>query len=184
MTCIVGIAHKGRVYLGGDSAGVSGLDLTVRADEKVFRHGEFAVGFTSSFRMGQILRYVFTPPEIRHDEDLMSYMVKRFIPEVRTVLKDEGYAHIENNREHGGFFLVGVRGRLFEIESDFQVGEATSGVAAVGCGYAYALGSMFAQSKAAPETRLQNALEAAANFSAGVVAPFRFVQIDPVKGGR
>ena len=35
MTCIVGLVHEGVVYIGGDSAGVGGLSLTVRADEKV-----------------------------------------------------------------------------------------------------------------------------------------------------
>ena len=37
MTCIAAIAEKGKVYIGGDSAGVAGLDLTIRADEKVFK---------------------------------------------------------------------------------------------------------------------------------------------------
>ena len=41
MTCIVGLVHGGKVYMGGDSAGVGGYCLTVRADEKVFRNGEF-----------------------------------------------------------------------------------------------------------------------------------------------
>lgn len=80
MTCIVGVTHKGRVYMGGDSAGVSGLDLTVRKDQKVFRNGEFAIGFTSSFRMGQILQYVFFPPEIVAGESLSAFMVSRFHP--------------------------------------------------------------------------------------------------------
>ncbi len=84
MTCIVGLVNKGRTYLGGDSAGVSGLDITVRKDKKVFSNGEFVMGFTSSFRMGQVLQYDFVPPEVDDDddEDLMRYMVKKFIPEV------------------------------------------------------------------------------------------------------
>lgn len=178
MTCIVGIAHKGKVYLGGDSAGVSGLDITVRKDKKVFQNGEFVMGFTSSFRMGQILQYTFTPPEVEiEDDDLMAYMVRKFIPAVRKTFKEEGYAAIESNREKGGCFLVGVRGRLFQIDSDFQVGEHLNGMAAVGCGESYAYGSLFAQRDTkmdAPE-KLENALEAAAFFSGGVVAPFNFV---------
>ena len=41
MTCIVGLVEKGNVYIGGDSAGVGGYSLTVRADRKVFRNGDF-----------------------------------------------------------------------------------------------------------------------------------------------
>ena len=39
MTCIVGIADGAKVWIGGDSAGVAGWSLTVRADEKVFAVG-------------------------------------------------------------------------------------------------------------------------------------------------
>lgn len=57
MTCIVGLVDGDRVILGGDSAGIAGWHLQLRADEKVFRNGPYAIGFTTSFRMGQILRY-------------------------------------------------------------------------------------------------------------------------------
>lgn len=63
MTCIVGLVDKGSIYMGGDSAGVAGLSVTTRADEKVFLNGPFIMGFTTSFRMGQILRYKFVPPD-------------------------------------------------------------------------------------------------------------------------
>ncbi|WP_245320978.1 hypothetical protein [Bradyrhizobium sp. NAS96.2] len=53
MTCIVGLVDKGQVFIGGDSAGVNAerLALVVRNDRKVFRNGDFVMGFTSSFRM-------------------------------------------------------------------------------------------------------------------------------------
>lgn len=55
MTCIVGLVENNKVYIGGDSAGVAGLSLMKRADEKVFKKDEFIFGFTSSFRMGQLI---------------------------------------------------------------------------------------------------------------------------------
>lgn len=177
MTCIVGYAKDGKTYLGGDSAGVSGLDITARKDKKVFNNGEFVMGFTSSFRMGQILQYVFTPPEVNND-DLMAYMVKDFIPAIRKVFKDEGYSEISSNREKGGCFLVGLRGRLFQIDSDFQVGEPIDPYAAVGCGESFALGAFAAleeEEKMKPKDRLKIALKAATKFSGGVMEPFNFV---------
>lgn len=63
MTCIVGLKHKDKVYIGGDSLGANtAFQKTVRADEKVFQKDDMIFGFTSSFRMGQILRYSFFPP--------------------------------------------------------------------------------------------------------------------------
>ena len=56
MTCIVGYLDKETVYLGGDSAGTDGnYSQHIRKDKKVFQNGPFIFGFTSSFRMGQIL---------------------------------------------------------------------------------------------------------------------------------
>ena len=41
MTCIVGYRDDNNVYIAGDSAGVAGYSLQIRADEKVFRNKDF-----------------------------------------------------------------------------------------------------------------------------------------------
>ena len=172
MTCIAGLVHQDKVYIGGDSAGVSGLDLTVRADEKVFASGEFLFGFTSSFRMGQLLRYAFTTPVPREDQDIDHFMVVDFTNAVRQCLKDGGWATKNNEQEASGTYLVGFRGRLFEIHNDYQVGRPVDGYAAVGCGDNQALGSLFSTGSRLPEERIRTALAAAERHSAGVRSPF------------
>ncbi|MBZ9921663.1 hypothetical protein LB579_28610 [Mesorhizobium sp. BR1-1-7] len=171
MTCIVGIAHNGKVFIGGDSAGVGGYNLNVRADKKVFRNGEFVMGFTSSFRMGNLLQHSLEPPRWHPDDDIHKFMVKDFVDAVRSCLKTGGYATKENDGESGGTFLVGFKGRLFVVDSDYQVGENVDGFASVGCGEDIALGSMYT-SKGSPKGRVLTALAAAERFSAGVRAPF------------
>src|SRR6266446_9012271 len=176
MTCIVGLADKGRVFIGGDSAGVDGsYRLTVRADRKVFRNGDFVMGFTSSFRMGQLLAFNFNPPKPRLGTDLMAYMVTDFIDAARSSMKLGGYARVKEGAEEGGSFLVGYAGRLFHIADDFQVGESTHGFDACGCGDQIALGSLRSTRQwEDPNARLKEALEAAEAFSAGVRGPFFF----------
>lgn len=177
MTCIVGIAHAGKVYLGGDSAGVGGWESVERADKKVFVNGEFAMGFTSSFRMGQILQYAFTPAKRHPEQEVMAYMVTAFIDGVRNALKAGGYASSNNNAEVGGTFLVGYAGRLFRIDSDYQVGESLDGYDAIGCGESHAKGALFAVADAPVHERIRLALSAAAHHSAGVRAPFNTVEV-------
>lgn len=177
MTAIVGLAHNGAVTIGGDSAGVGDhYSLTVRADSKVFSNGPYVMGFTSSFRMGQLLRWSLKGPE--PDGDLAAFMSTTFVDAVRDTLRAGGWLKKDADREQGGDFLVGVAGRLFCVQSDFQVAEAASGYAAVGCGYQIALGALYAtaRSRMTPERRLRNALAAAENFSAGVRGPFAFVE--------
>lgn len=178
MTCIAGLVHDGKVYIGGDSAGVAGLDLVVRADRKVFENSGFLFGFTSSFRMGQLLRYSFKPPKhYTDDKDLYAYMVTDFIDGVRDCLKRGGYARKDSDAESGGTFLVGREGRLFEIGCDYQVGESVRPFNAVGCGQSYALGSFYSTEGMEPRARVEMALRAAAAHSGGVSPPFHIESI-------
>ena len=172
MTCIAAVVADGRVWMGGDSAGVAGWDLTVRADRKVFRNGPYVMGFTTSFRMGQLLQYGFEPPVPSGGGDPLRFMATTFVDAVRTCLKAGGWAAKSNEREEGGTFLVGVRGRLFSIEEDYQVAESAAGFAAVGYGSQVAHGALFAtEGRPAPD-RVVLALVAAERFSAGVRRPF------------
>lgn len=179
MTCIVGLVHDGSVYIGGDSAGVSvgDLSLSVRNDRKVFRNGDCIMGFTSSFRMGQLLAYRLSIPKPREGEDMMAFMVGDFINAVRDCLKTGGFASAKDGAEIGGAFLVGYRGRLFSIYSDYQVGENSHGYGAVGCGELIALGALHASDGMPPEERMRGALMAAETFSAGVRGPFHIEKL-------
>lgn len=176
MTCIVGLVHDGKVHIGGDSAGVAGWQLTVRADSKVFETGAYIMGFTSSFRMGQLLRYSFDAPAPDLN-DLDRFMSTTFIDSIRACLTAGGYATKEKEAEQGGNFLVGVGGRLFEVHSDYQVGESVDGYSAAGCGEDIALGSLYSTALAggSAHSRVTLALQAAERYSAGVRGPYAYV---------
>jgi len=172
VTAIVGLVEDGSVFIGGDSAGVTGLDLAVRADTKVFRKSGYLFGFTTSFRMGQLIHYALDLP--KPDADLDRFMVTTFIDALRACLKAGGWARKDSEREEGGTFLVGVRGKLFAVYDDYQVGKAADGFAAVGCGSQIALGALYATAGTGmkPKKRVEVALHAAERFSAGVRGPF------------
>lgn len=175
MTCIVGLKHAGKVLIGGDSAGVGGLDLSLRADQKVWAKDDYVFGFTTSFRMGQLLRYSLRPPKRFPDADLMQFMVTDFVDAVRTCLKNGGFATKKEEGEIGGTFLVGTGGRLFRIDSDYQVGEMLGDFDACGCGESYAKGALFSNASLDPHQRVIQALAAAHAMSAGVRPPFTVV---------
>jgi len=172
MTAIVGITERGAVHIGGDSAGIEGLSLTVRADTKVFRKQGYLFGFTTSFRMGQLIRYSLDLPKPKGRLD--NFMTTTFIDALRSCLKSGGWARKDNEREEGGTFLVGIRGQLFAVYEDYQVARAADGFAAVGCGDQIALGALYATagSGLSARRRITLALEAAERFSAGVRSPF------------
>lgn len=179
MTAIAGIVEDGKVWIGGDSAGAGGLSMQIRTDPKVFTNGEFIFGYTSSFRMGQLLEYEFSPPTPYEGENGMAYMVKRFVPDVKACLISGGYQTSTNGQDYGGTFLVGYRGQLYEIEGDYQVARMSQTYHACGCGTDLALGSLHTtdQFDLSPKERIVMALNAAAKFSAGVRGPFEVISM-------
>jgi ATP-dependent protease HslVU (ClpYQ) peptidase subunit len=171
MTCIVGLVEKGTVHIGGDSASVSGWTSRVTRLPKVFRRGPFLIGYTTSFRMGQLLQHSLVVP-LQKDTDDMRFMVTSFVECVRQLLKEKGVAKIESNAESGGQFLVGYRKRLYSVQSDFQVNEMADGFDAVGSGCEYALGSLAATKGMKPVLRLKQALAVSAHFNMAVSPPY------------
>jgi len=183
MTAIVGIANKGVVYIGGDSAGVdpSNLAINMRKDEKVFVRDKFVFGFTSSFRMGQVLSYSFKPPYHRKSLSIEQYMNTIFIDKVRECFGECGVLKVVSDVESfDGAFLVGYCGRLFKIGCDFQVEESIDDFNACGCGEDVCIGALWATQCLEPEERVNIALSAAARYNAGVREPFTIKSVGVV----
>lgn len=180
MTCIVAITQNGKVLMGADSAGVAGSAMKIRRDTKVFERGGMLIGCTTSFRMIQLLRFSLVVPKRHADVDVYEYMCTAFIDAVRETFRRGGFLTKENEGEIGGQFLVGYEGRLFLVDSDYQVGENYDGFDACGSGAEIAKGSLFESvSVPHPRIRLESALTAAAHFCAGVRSPFTFVGETP-----
>ena len=181
MTAIVGLVEDGKVYIGGDSAGCSGYDIRIRKDPKVFINGNFIFGFTSSFRMGDILKYSFTPPYHKPEIDDYKYLCTDWIDEVIKTFKDKGFARINLNEVSGGIFLFGYKGNLYRVDNDFQIGQNSFNYDACGCGEYYALGALKSTEQfklLQPKERIRIALEAAFYFSAGVSSPFTILELN------
>jgi len=174
MTAIAAIIADGKIWMGGDSAGVcvGSLSLVVRKDPKVFIRDKFIIGFTSSFRMGNLLQYSFKipdhPPKMPDDV----YMNTIFIDAVRECFKNGGYSYTNNGQESGGQFMVGYNKKLYVIGGDFQVGVPVDNFSACGCGGDLCLGSLYSTANVQPDKRIKMALHAAERFSGGVRQPF------------
>lgn len=171
MTVVVGMVEGSRVYMGADSQGSNGWDKRYRVDKKVFEAHGILYGFTSSYRMGQILKYhslkfdIPSPDEV----DPYEFVVLTMIPMWKSILAEHGFGKTEQGVTSGGVFLVGFHGRLFRIESDFQVAEHVRPYESVGCGEQYALGALYAadQFDVSVTEKISVAIEAAMEYSNG-----------------
>lgn len=163
--------------MGADSAGSTyGGQIVTRTDKKVFMNGELMIGICGSFRMRDILQYHMTFK--KYDQKLytpLEYVNHEIAEKAREAFKQRGLTCVENNEEtFNASFIVGFRKKLFEVESDFQVGEAETAYLTCGSGGDIAAGSLFTSQKLniPPVDRIQLALHAAAYGNAYVRGPF------------
>lgn len=186
MTCIIGYidAKEKTTWMGCDSLGSNGYTKAVEGQAKAFHHSVFknvVMGSTGTFRHIGLLKYSdnlfpevdwYKGTEINH-----KYMVKTFIPNLINLFQNNIPRYSETNR--GGNFLLGVNGKLFEIQADYSVLEPASGFAAVGCGEDVAIGSLVTTTNhfktLTPQEHIKYALESAENTCCGVQRPFRII---------
>lgn len=173
MTCIVGLEYNNRVYIGADSAAALNWQVCPTTCQKVFRNDLLVIGYTDSFRMGQLLKYKLAVPP-RSGKDIEEYLVCDVIESIRTCLKDGGFTTIENNEESSGTFLLGYLDRLYYVSPDMAITRPVSGMEACGCGRQFALGALAAlRPTLEPRATLYKVLEITANFCGGVRPPFQ-----------
>lgn len=182
MTCIVAMVQDGKIFMGGDAGAFDSSIGMIQAVNrpKVFAksgvYGKFILGYTSSFRMGQILEQYFHIPKPEKSSEY-GHLIKDIIPHIKEILQEHNYTEVENNLERGGFFLFGYKKHLYQVNDDFSVLEFTDGYTAIGAGRQYALGAMHASEHLEPLDRIRLALNAAAHFSAAVCEPFTRLEL-------
>lgn len=176
MTCIVGVETDSRAVLAGDSASVGNYHTRKIQNSKVFKYEDspLAIGYTTSFRMGQILEYHLDPSEVGGEE--RRFVIESLIPNIREVLKDKGFSEVVNNKEEGGMFLLAVRDKIFKVQKDFSVISHSQPYSVVGVGSREAYGAMVAMDENDPVKIAKRAITAASEFNTGVELPSTICQ--------
>lgn len=177
MTCIVGLVKGDTVWLGGDRAATNGsLDRTIIKEPKVFVKGNVAFGVCGLPKVMDAIQHTLELPD-DSDADAKGYLVGSLVPSLRENLKKLECTEEHNGQQYfNGALLIGYRGRLFQVQSNFQLVEADNGFGAVGSGAEPALGSLRSTKKMSnPKKRLLEALKVSAENNAGVAPPFDVV---------
>lgn len=142
MTCIMAVETcDDNVVLAGDYLGSNGFTKAIFSGSKIFKHSNMMFGYTSTFRFGQIIECVLDdnslyPPVDK--ADTYSWLVRNFVPKLKATLKEEDYTS-------GGNAILVINAQVWELQPDFSVLRAESGVNAVGSGEYHAISSLLTQ---------------------------------------
>lgn len=178
MTCIVAVTDRSKVYIGGDrclSDYESNFYMPTN-DPKIFVKDSMVIGYAGSVRMGKVIKYDFTPPKV-DARNIDKYMNIDFVNALRECVERNSLKIDSSGAERSDMadLIIGIKGRIFVLEDDWQVTEHTHEYVAIGSGSPYALGSLYSTPSEHPADRVRLALEAADQFSLSVCQPFDYI---------
>lgn len=172
MTCIVGIQKGRTVWIGADSAMTRGLDQRLTGEKKVFINGEFIMGVAGYPRTMSLLNHSFDPPAQPDDMADDEFIHTVFVDAVKNSVLLPGETGFDSN------VMIGYRGKLYMMESNFQILVPAPGFEAMGSGGEIAIGVLRAtRGMRNPRKRCLLALEASAENNAGVRPPFHVLKL-------
>ena len=173
MSCVAGLVHEGRVWMGGDSAATSENHAQfILRSPKVIVHYNYLLAPVGSLRLLRLLRFENPGKLPSEDPEAAAELVAEWIS---SLAEEHGeILSAENEREIGSKVLFGFAGRLYIVQEDFAVMEPRKSYTALGEGGPFAIGalSVLAHSNKNPDAILREALGISAQCCATVRPPF------------
>ena len=172
MTCIVGIAKDGVVYMGGDRGASDDNVILSMSRPKIVQINNYLIGYAGSQGIGQLAHMIDLPPIGKNIEKTLR---TTFVKTLKAAIEE--YGNASNVDDNATDWLIGVDGKLFEISSvDWQVTEFE--YTAIGTGGPIALGSLHtSQTWKDNQKRIRYALQAAVDTSPSCSGPIDILHI-------
>lgn len=168
MTCIVGIAEEGHVYIGADRGASDGASITSIKNPKVEIKNGWIYAYAGTIGVGQLFSFLTLPEKV---DDPFSYIRLTIVEDMKKLL--ESFSH--NPDEPNTSWLIGKNGRLFELSAgDWGLIEIDH--TAIGSGNQYAFGSLYTSNNH-PIDRIQTAIDAAILYSPECSEPVDILHI-------
>ena len=168
MTCVVAYKTKSKIGIASDKCASNGYTFSKYNQPKIFRNGGFIIGYTTSFRLGQLLEYRWIPPQRGEDQTENNYIFVSVIESIKDMLVVDGFS----TNGVGGNFIIIYNKRIFEVQDDYSLLEVKD-YCAVGCGTDEAETTLYIleqiENNLSIKDKLRLAIKAAANRKVGVL---------------
>lgn len=168
MTCVLGLKHAGKVYIGADGLYTTGWHRIHSSQPKIFKRDDMLIGTSGSMRLSDIIQYnaKFDGP---YHADPIRYIACEVVPAIRAAIKEHGdLSDMEDLT-----IMIGYAGHLFVLDENLAISDIDE-YEAIGVGAKYALGYMYANrhDEITPEDLVEQSLECASHFCFGCSGPF------------
>jgi len=167
VTCIVGIAEGGRVWMGGDSAGMIGWTRYVITRPKVVHRTGMLIGHCGTPRLLQIAE---TLPVAYLGGDPFRFVVDVFVPALQTAIKAADFNWLIEEND-SSCLMIGLSGALFTVCNQYSVDTYADGLCTLGA-RDMALGALAALEDMEPEARIRQVLIICGQRGGGVAPPY------------
>jgi hypothetical protein len=177
VTCIVALETGRGVWMGADRAASDSFTTSSMGVPKIYRNGPALIADCGDFRTGQLLQYALKVPKLPQDADLDRWVAVDLTTAIRSAFRENGWKRRDHGVDEATNLLFAIRGRCYEIQSDYSFLRNESGEYAIGSGTYHSLGSLHtSRGWAKPKDRVLAALEAAAEHVVSVAGPFDVVR--------
>jgi len=180
MSCVVAISENGVVWMGSDSLFVSVGDFAKKrteANSKIFRKDGLLIGWVGSRRFGDILQWNFNFPKFEDGRDFHEYLASDFVSSLLDTLQNLKHVEFRDGEALSYTFIIGRKGKIFQIHSDFSVSVLGDGYDACGSGDQLAMAALEGMKglSLTPEEKISRALQIVSKFTANVGPPFHVI---------
>lgn len=178
MTVVAGVAERGLVIMGADSGSILGEEeMTVVKSPKVWRRKGWLMGFSGSWRIGNVLQRYLKPEPAPDTDKAIENAIGSLAEQMQEIFR----THKVKQDEHWDA-LFGTHGNLYYIGVDLSWQQIAQDKTKKRASY-YAIGSGGREARAAlsalsgmdvtPRKRVIRSLNAAAECNAYVRGPFK-----------
>lgn len=191
MTLILGVEHKGKVFLAGDRfAGDSEItDLCYYP--KVFKikipHGksdfiEMGIGYAGHFRSQSMIQNIFEPPKMQKKTDPEKWIQSVFFKSFSDFLAADSQMQAPklDKTELSSDFLIGFCGMLFVFQSDYSLLRLKRGFSAIGAASPMIMpifSFLLDEGQYSMTEKIEKSFEAVERFSPQMKGPVDIIQI-------
>ena len=156
MSVIVGITDGKNITMGCDSYISGDNEKFELSESKIIKKNNILIGVSGTMRGLQLLKYqlnLTTQEHLSEIEDITisdeEYICNFLVNTIKEIFFNNQYTiKVDDQENHCDNYLIGYKGKLYTLDSNYQIYSTNDNYMTIGSGSQYAYGALKVQEKA------------------------------------